>query len=564
MPLGDNSMELSFFHNITDIYPQKKEMDEPALQKFCKTVHDASSKEKRTILFSPNIYYENTTRKKENIQYMTGIVFDIDHKTPSQEVIMNTINQFPSVIMHAYTTWSHTSDIPRWRLIIPFQEKIEINQWENVFERAYKLFNHPALDMSSKNPAAMYFAPYKKDKNCIFYSESWIEDRNYLTINDLPQLAPKTQKKQVSLSTQDVDAKIIDALNSIDSDVCYEEWIKIGMALHHEWGDVAFPIWDHWSLRGSKYPRNGETSTVAHWKSFKDSSNPITIATLYKIAKDYGFDPKQEKNSLQSASIRNSISHAIAYKDNEQDDDDDDDDEEEVIDEKYFNFEMFSKTDIYSPPSGIIKNLFEWFEIRSLYKTASYSLGATIALTGFILRNHVRTSTFLRPNFLILTLGYSGSGKTHTLKGIIEILRYLKLEKFCVSRLGSYQGALEAIHKNEGYLFLVQDEASYEMKSHNSKSVANHEMRIQEFKMKTFSCQPLTMDAIKGSENKTLNDSFFCEFSTATEGMLKYFSEADITNGLLPRYFFIAEENKFPEENENPNFDLTLALKQSL
>ena len=556
-------MELSIFHSLTDIHPQKKELDEQALQAFCKTIHKAPSKENRSILFSPNIYEPFATRKKENVLYMTGIVFDIDHKKPTSESIEDVIARFPSIIIHAYTTWSHTQEIPRWRLIIPFQNKIEIREWDNVFDRAYTLFNHPAVDRASKNPAAIYFAPYLKDTNSPFYSESWIEDRQYLAVNDLPALSKKVQKQPSSTSHLNADAKIIEALNSIDADIPYDEWIKIGMALHHEWGEMAFPIWDNWSLRGHKYPRSGEASTLAHWKSFKSAATPITIGTLYKIAKDYGFNPKQEGYFTGLTKTDFMDVHSKREEETEEDDDDDDD-EEEVFDEKYFNFEPFRKVSIYSPPDGLVKNLFDWFEQRSLYKTTSYSLGASIALSGFLLRNHVRTPTFLRTNFLILTLGYSGSGKTHALKGIIEILRYLKLDKFCVSRLGSYQGALEALHKNEGYLFLVQDEASYEAKSHNSKSVANHEMRIQEFKMKTFSCQPLTMDAIKGSENKIFSDSFFCEFSTATNGMLKYFSEADITNGLLPRYFLINLEEKFPEENTNINPEFTPNLIESL
>ena len=120
---NNNTMILSFFKNITDVYPHNREMDDHILQDFCKNVQEAPSKENRGILFSPNVYRENTTRKKENIQYMTGIVFDIDHKIPSKEVIKDVISNLPSIIMHTYTTWSHTNDIPRWRLIIPFKYK---------------------------------------------------------------------------------------------------------------------------------------------------------------------------------------------------------------------------------------------------------------------------------------------------------------------------------------------------------------------------------------------------------------------------------------------------------
>lgn len=65
-----------------------------------------------------------------------------------------------------------------------------------------------------------------------------------------------------------------------DPDVTYDEWVKIGMALHHETGgDLSgFSLWDEWSKRGKKY--NGKEDLESHWRSFGATSSPVTGASL--------------------------------------------------------------------------------------------------------------------------------------------------------------------------------------------------------------------------------------------------------------------------------------------
>jgi hypothetical protein len=82
----------------------------------------------------------------------------------------------------------------------------------------------------------------------------------------------------------DYIAKVVNKRNPDDS---YDDWLKVGMAIHHETrGSAAgLALWDAWSRKGAKY---GETKpgTPAQfpadkWRTFKwDENSPVTLASL--------------------------------------------------------------------------------------------------------------------------------------------------------------------------------------------------------------------------------------------------------------------------------------------
>ena len=81
--------------------------------------------------------------------------------------------------------------------------------------------------------------------------------------------------------------KIHDALAYVSPDCGYDEWLRVGMALHSELGDSGLGVWDSWSARSAKYPGSREVSS--HWRSFKGGA--VTIASLFGLAKDAGWKP---------------------------------------------------------------------------------------------------------------------------------------------------------------------------------------------------------------------------------------------------------------------------------
>ena len=74
----------------------------------------------------------------------------------------------------------------------------------------------------------------------------------------------------------------------LNPDDTYVNWVNAGMALHHQFGggEEGLTIWDVWSADGSKYEQG---LCERKWETFKqdsDTLNPITFATVMKMAND--------------------------------------------------------------------------------------------------------------------------------------------------------------------------------------------------------------------------------------------------------------------------------------
>ena len=79
-------------------------------------------------------------------------------------------------------------------------------------------------------------------------------------------------------------------LDALDPDCSRDDWIRVGMALHHECegDDTGFDLWNDWSEMGGKYP--SREALEAQWDSFTrragSSRRQVTMASVIKMAKE--------------------------------------------------------------------------------------------------------------------------------------------------------------------------------------------------------------------------------------------------------------------------------------
>lgn len=79
-------------------------------------------------------------------------------------------------------------------------------------------------------------------------------------------------------------------LEALDPDMGRDEWIRVGMALHHETegDDTGFYLWNDWSELGGKYP--SEEALRDQWDSFErrkgSRRRQVTMASVIKMAKE--------------------------------------------------------------------------------------------------------------------------------------------------------------------------------------------------------------------------------------------------------------------------------------
>lgn len=87
---------------------------------------------------------------------------------------------------------------------------------------------------------------------------------------------------------------LLNALNYIDPNLPYKEWIKVGTALKTEGLD--FEAWNEWSAKATEvYP--GTNNCLSHWNSFKEGT--VNGGTIFHLAQQNGYQPKGTYNSEQ-------------------------------------------------------------------------------------------------------------------------------------------------------------------------------------------------------------------------------------------------------------------------
>lgn len=87
------------------------------------------------------------------------------------------------------------------------------------------------------------------------------------------------------------EEQITQLLASLPSDLSYDEWVRTGMAIHHETQGDGFGLWDEWSSNSPKYTTS-EYSTE-RWVSFgvNLAVAPYTARSLVRYAQELGVDP---------------------------------------------------------------------------------------------------------------------------------------------------------------------------------------------------------------------------------------------------------------------------------
>jgi hypothetical protein len=117
-----------------------------------------------------------------------------------------------------------------------------------------------------------------------------------------PKPAPPSQSfdfTQLGSRLEDSDLdRAVKALHHISPDCDYDQWIELGQALHTEFGEAGLGPWMTWSMAGNKFAGTKDIET--HWKSFQQGKG-VGLGTLFKHAKDYGYEPPTKQTERKSA-----------------------------------------------------------------------------------------------------------------------------------------------------------------------------------------------------------------------------------------------------------------------
>ena len=183
----------------------------------------------------------------------------------------------------AYSTFQHTPDQPRIRVVVPLSREVSPGEYREVSRRFGDDLGIK-LDPSSYKPNQFMYLPTAPDLSQVWSMSQAGEP--YLVPGDfipaastgvVDDLEDAVANLPLDLSDDEVDAY----LSAYDPEVLeYDQWLLVGAALHHQYEgsqDRGYTRWLAWSQRSSKHD-------VQHmpvkWRSFGRSQRRATFASV--------------------------------------------------------------------------------------------------------------------------------------------------------------------------------------------------------------------------------------------------------------------------------------------
>jgi hypothetical protein len=112
----------------------------------------------RLPLWGPTVYGPPWTergrlvcRRADNTCSVGMVVLDVDDGTPIDELLVG------DVFAIAHTSWSHTEEVPKWRVVMPLAEPVPAQDWPEVWRGVAHRW--PCVDPATKDPSRMYYVP---------------------------------------------------------------------------------------------------------------------------------------------------------------------------------------------------------------------------------------------------------------------------------------------------------------------------------------------------------------------------------------------------------------------
>ncbi len=231
---------------------------------------------------------ETKGRADGNIVTRTVATLDFDAPKGSLDEIEFQLDLLMPCAFVAYSTFRHTPETPRIRLCVPLSRPVNEHDHRIVVNEIVRLVDIGPVDNCSFVMSQLMFLPSHKQGvepwsmrrdgaawDCGERSEAAVTDQD-----DPGGLEAIVAAEPKGMSDAEVDA-LLENYSADDRE--YDEWVRVGMALYHEFrgSDEGYSRWLAWS---EKSPKHNPRQMVAKWRSFGGSTRPVTMASIIMLA----------------------------------------------------------------------------------------------------------------------------------------------------------------------------------------------------------------------------------------------------------------------------------------
>lgn len=264
--------------------------------------------------------FSSAERKEQNLLFRSLLTLDIDDVDMTiDELTFLLVTRIDSAFV-AYSTFSHQPNKPRIRVIIPLSRNLSPEEYRE-FARDYGSSLDIPLDGCSFIPNQFMYMPTCPDLSVAW---SYVQDGDPLAVPDEIAVPIKDEPDdlEAAIANQplDISDDTIDAyLATYEADgLEYDEWLRVGAALHHQYqGDMeaGYGRWMAWSEKSSKH----EPKEMAKkWKSFGNSTRVVTFASVIHMTKQTtGGDMVEVRSKVESKAFEKLAEDAAGVEDME-------------------------------------------------------------------------------------------------------------------------------------------------------------------------------------------------------------------------------------------------------
>lgn len=137
--------------------------------------------------WSPAIIRPGATRAGGNVEALSAIVLDYDG---GDYTVAEALSPWAGWEAFAHTSWSHTPEHPKFRLVLPLVQVLPVALWKRAWAWAWEQ-SGKLIDPVCKDPSRIYFLPATPSKEAHTEAGFHAGERLLLTKADLPVLPEK-------------------------------------------------------------------------------------------------------------------------------------------------------------------------------------------------------------------------------------------------------------------------------------------------------------------------------------------------------------------------------------
>jgi len=153
----DDGLHVSLFRGARDSMPARACFEPDDLVRWVGQPLGIDDKSKRPA-WSPALYAPGATRSNRHVQALSALVLDYDDGLPWAE----GLSPWRDWVGLAHTSWSHTADQHRYRVILPFRAPVDPVVWPRVWKWAQDRAGRQ-IDKACKDAARLYYVPCRPD-----------------------------------------------------------------------------------------------------------------------------------------------------------------------------------------------------------------------------------------------------------------------------------------------------------------------------------------------------------------------------------------------------------------